>query len=423
MGVINIYVEEGHVRSQKEEDFLRSAADTLAGVIARRLVENEKEKLHAQLLQAQKMEAVGQLAGGISHDFNNILTAIIGYAHMLKMKLQDDEKLSSFAGHILSLSDKAANLTQSLLAFSRKQIMNPKPVNINDIIRAFEKLLSRIIREDIEIRTVLSENAPIVMADNGQIEQVLMNLATNARDAMPEGGMLTVETATVDIDQGFIREHGYGKTGPHAVISVTDSGAGMDRKTREKIFEPFFTTKEVGKGTGLGLAMVYGIIKQHDGYINVYSEPGIGTTFRIYLPLIEGKAEEMKLEVIKPLETGTETILLAEDETAVREFTKKLLEEYGYTVIDAIDGDDAIGKYKLHKDKIQLLMLDVIMPNRNGSEVYRAIKEITPDIKVLFTSGYPAEHINGMIAEGSGFILKPGSPTELLKKIREVLDR
>jgi len=369
------------------------------------------------------MEAVGQLAGGIAHDFNNILTAVIGYAHMLKMKLKDDKKLGSYADNILSLSDRAANLTQSLLAFSRKQIINPRPVNLNEIIRTVEKLLSRIIGEDMQLKAVLSARDLIIMADHLQIEQVLMNLATNARDAMPEGGRLTIGTEDVDIDHEFIKEHGYGTEGAYAVMSVTDSGAGMARETREKIFEPFFTTKETGKGTGLGLSMVYGIIKQHDGYINVYSEPGEGTTFRIYLPLIEAKADEIKPDFIKSLETGTETILLAEDETEVRAFTRKLLEEYGYKVIDAKDGDDTIDKFKLHKDKIELVILDVIMPNRNGREVCEAIKKITPDIKVLFTSGYPADHIDGMIGKGSVFILKPVSPTKLLQKIREVLDK
>ena len=411
-----------------EKVSISSVRDT-SGAITHFLAVKEditnQKSIEDQYRQSQKMEAVGQLAGGISHDFNNILTAIIGYAHLLKMKLQDDEKLRTYADHILSLSDRAATLTQSLLSFSRKQIMNPRPVNLNEIIRTVEKLLSRIIGENIKMRTVLSEKAPIAMADSGQLEQVLMNFVTNARDAMPEGGLLTIETETVDIDQGFIKQHGFGKEGQYVVISVTDSGTGMDKATIEKIFEPFFTTKEVGKGTGLGLSMVYGIIKQHDGYINVYSEPGKGTTFRIYLPLIPESIEKERdtPEVIHTLETGTETILLAEDESEVRLFTGKFLEEYGYKVIEAVDGDDAIGKFKLHTNKIQLVILDVIMPNRNGSEVYRAIKKIAPDIKVLFTSGYPAEHINGMIAEGSAFILKPVSPTKLLKKIREVLDK
>ena len=383
----------------------------------------ERKNLLNQLIQSQKMEAIGQLAGGISHDFNNILTAIIGYGHMLQIKLTENDTLRTYADHILSLSDRAATLTQSLLAFSRKQVMNPKSVQLNEIIRAAEKFLSRVIGEVIQLQTTLSEKDMIIMADHVQIEQVLMNLAANARDAMPEGGKLTIVTENTVMDPAFISENGFGKEGEYALISVTDTGTGMDKVTSEKIFEPFFTTKEVGKGTGLGLAMAYGIVKQHGGYITVYSEPGKGTTFRIYLPLIHAKAEEIRPEVIQPIQKGTETILLAEDEAEVRIFTKKLLEEYGYKVIDAVDGDDAISKFKSHKDKIQLALLDVLMPNRTGREVCDAIRKIVPDIKILFTSGYPAEYITERIQQGTELISKPIAPTTLLKKIREVLDK
>ena len=294
LGVIVVYLKEDHIRNQQEEDFLRAVADTLAGIIARKKAEDEQEKLHAQLLQALKMEAVGQLAGGIAHDFNNILTGIIGYSHILKTNMKEDDPLRTYPDHLLTLSERAANLTQSLLAFSRKQVMNPRPINLNEAIRTVEKLLFRIIGEDIRLKTVFSENDLIVMADTGQMEQVLMNLATNARDAMQTGGLLRIRTEQVDIEDEFIREHGFGEEGRYALISVTDTGTGMDKETREKIYEPFFTTKEIGKGTGLGLAMVYGIVKQHNGYINVYSESGEGTTFRIYLPLIQAKAEEIK---------------------------------------------------------------------------------------------------------------------------------
>jgi PAS domain S-box-containing protein len=425
IGVLDIYLKEGHIRDEREEEFLRSVADTLAGIIVRKQGEDEREKLNAQLLQAQKMEAVGQLAGGIAHDFNNILTAMIGYGHLLKMKLKEDESLSKYADHILSLSDRAANLTQSLLSFSRKRIMNPEPVNLNEIIKRIDHLLSRIIGEDIKLQTLLSEKDLIIMADSGHIEQALMNLATNARDAMPKGGLLSIATEKIAIDEEFIRDHGFGTEGEYALIAVTDTGAGMDRETREKIFEPFFTTKEVGKGTGLGLSMVYGVIEQHGGYLNVYSEPGSGTTFRIYLPLIEAKVDEIKPEVIHPVERGTETVLLAEDEEAIREFTKKMLEEYGYRVITAASGQEAIDEFKAHKDEIRLLLLDVIMPNRNGREAYEEIKKIRPDIKVLFMSGYPTDiiHKHKIIEKGFAYIDKPASPTKLLRKIREVLGK
>jgi len=383
----------------------------------------ERKKLEAQLIQAQKMEAVGQLAGGIAHDFNNILQALIGYGHVLKMKMKEDDPLKSYADHILLLSGRAANLTQSLLAFSRKQLIDPRPVDLNEIIRKVDKLLSRIIGEDIQFRMALSGKDLIVMADPMQIEQALMNLATNARDAMPEGGYLTIETEIVAIDHEFIKKHGYGMGGDYALIAVTDTGAGMDTETTEKIFQPFFTTKEVGKGTGLGLSMVYGIIKQNNGYINVYSEPGQGTTFKIYLPLIRAKAEEVKPEVIQPVERGTETVLLAEDAPDVRLFTKMYLEELGYKVIEAADGEDAINKFTLDKDKIQLVLLDVIMPKKNGEEVYYEIKKIRPDIKALFMSGYTADvmHKQGIIEKGFKFIMKPFSPIKLSEKIREVL--
>jgi signal transduction histidine kinase/CheY-like chemotaxis protein len=425
LGVIDIYLKEGHIRNRKEEDFLLTVADTLAGIIVRKQGEEEKEKLNAQLLQAQKMEVVGQLAGGVAHDFNNILAAMIGYGHILKMKLKEEDPLRRYADNILSLSDRAANLTQSLLAFSRKQIINPRPVSINEIIKRIEYLLSRIIGEAIKLQTMFSEEELIVMADPGQIEQVLMNLASNARDAMPEGGVLTIVTEKIAIDEEFIKEHGFGKEGESALIAVTDTGAGMDRETREKIFEPFFTTKEVGKGTGLGLSMVYGVVEQHEGHINVYSEPGSGTTFRIYLPLIEAKIEKVKPEVIQSVERGTETVLLAEDEEAIREFIKKLLEGYGYKAITAASGQEAIDEFKAHKDEIQLLLFDVIMPNRNGREAYEEIKKISPDIKVLFMSGYPADiiHKHDIIENGFGYIEKPVSPTKLLRKIREALGK
>jgi PAS domain S-box-containing protein len=424
LGVIDIYLKEGHSRDQKEEEFLLMVADTLAGIIERKKVEEEKEKLHEQLLQAQKMEAVGQLAGGIAHDFNNILSAMIGYGHLLQIKLKEDDPLRIYADHILSLSDRAANLTQSLLAFSRKQIMNPKTVDMNEIIRKVERLLARIIGEDIELKSILAEKELIIMADPLQIEQVLMNLATNARDAMPEGGKLEIITEEVEFDELFIKTSGYGKAGRYAHISVSDNGSGMDEETREHIFEPFFTTKEVGKGTGLGLAMAYGIIKQHNGDINVYSEPGRGTIFRIYLPLIEAKTEEIKPEDIQVIKKGTETVLLAEDGAEVREFTKNLLEEYGYNVIITVDGQNAIDEFKVYKDKIQLLLLDVIMPNKNGKEAYEEIKQIKPDIRALFMSGYPADvlHKHGILEKGLAYIEKPISPANLLKIIREVLD-
>lgn len=388
-----------------------------------------KRRLEEQLRQSQKMEAIGTLAGGIAHDFNNILTAIIGYAGLLKTGVSQDDLLRDYVDEMMVSCERAALLTQSLLAFSRKQVISPKPVDLNKVIKKVEALLMRVIGEDIELRTVLTHRDLTVMADVGQIEQVLMNLAANARSAMPDGGILSIGTEALELDDEFTKAHGYGISGPYALVSVTDTGHGMDEKTKERIFEPFFTTREVGKGTGLGLAMVYGIIKQHEGYINTYSELGKGTTFKIYLPLIQVKAEVT--EPVKPAlarsgpPKGSETILLAEDDSEVRKITRNILEGSGYKVIEAVDGEEAINKFMLNKDEIQLLIFDVIMPRKSGKEAYEEVKKIAPGVKALFTSGYTADiiHRKGVLEEGLNFIPKPVAPDNLLKKMREVLDQ
>jgi|GEM_PF-1512355 len=386
----------------------------------------ERKLLESQLIQSQKMESIGQLAGGVAHDFNNILTAIMGYAGLLLMKMKKDDPLRQNAEQIVASSERAASLTNSLLAFSRKQIIHMNPLNLNEILRRLEKLLLKLIGEDIELKTVLTDEDLVVMADGNQIEQVLMNLAINARDAMPDGGLMMIETERIEIDEEYTKTHGYGEPGTYALISVADTGTGIDEKTRKRIFEPFFTTKEVGKGTGLGLSIVYGIIKQHKGYINVYSEMGKGTTFKIYLPLSEERVIEIKPAPETPVATcGTETLLLAEDDADVRKFTVYVLEEAGYTVIEAKDGEEAINKFMENKDKVQLLLLDVIMPKKNGKEVYDEIVKAKPEIKALFMSGYTANiiHKKGILEEGLDFVLKPVSPTKLLRVVREVLDR
>lgn len=384
----------------------------------------ESKKLQQQLLQSQKMEAVGQLAGGIAHDFNNILTAIIGYGSLLQMEMSRDDPLSTYITHILTSAQRAANLTQALLAFSRKQIISPKPIDPNGIIRLLEKLLSRLIGEDIELTIDLTHKDLTIMADSTQIEQVLMNLATNARDAMPEGGSLIISTDLVRFDCEFITAHGYGRPGSYALISVEDTGEGIDMTARERIFEPFFTTKEMGKGTGLGLAMVYGIIKQHDGYINVYSEPGNGTIFKIYLPTIKSKVEEMKSEDLPIMGGSMETILVAEDDPRVRQLTREVLENYGYRVLEAVDGMDAVKVFHDNKDDIRLVILDVIMPRKNGKECFTEIRKINPGIKAIFTSGYTADivHKKGILEEGLQFLSKPLSPQLLLKEVWELLN-
>jgi len=385
----------------------------------------ERKRLEEQLLQAQKMEAIGQLAGGIAHDFNNILTAIIGFGNLLKMETEKDDPLRSYITQILDSAARAANLTQALLAFSRKQIISPKPVNLNEIIKGIDSLLSRLIGEDVELSTMLTDKDLIIMADSGQIDQVLMNLATNSRDAMPDGGRLIIRTELTEFDSEFVKAHGFGQPGHYALIAVEDTGHGMDEETRERIFEPFFTTKDVGKGTGLGLAMAYGIIKQHNGYITVYSELNEGTIFKIYLPLIKSKVTDTALTGVPTPMGGKETILVAEDNDQVRELIRKVLSGYGYEVLEAVDGEDAIRIFKRNRDSIQLLILDVVMPKKNGKEVYKQIKRERPDMEAIFTSGYTADivHNKGILEKGLNFILKPLSPEELLTKVRKVLDK
>jgi PAS domain S-box-containing protein len=400
-------------------------ATVASDITDRKLVEEEHRKLQEQLQHSQKMEAVGLLAGGVAHDFNNILTAIIGYANIVKMKMKKEDPLKTHLDQILRSSERGAHLTQSLLAFSRKQLISPKPVDLNIVIRNVKKLLGRVITEDIELKVALDERHLIIMADSGQMEQILMNLATNAKDAMPHGGSLTIGTEIATIDEQFIRQHGFGDRGEYALLSVGDTGTGMDEKTRERIFEPFFTTKEVGRGTGLGLAMVYGAIKQNGGYITVLTEPGKGTTFNIYLPLIKTMlTKEKTSQIVELIEGGTETILIAEDDESLRGLAASVLKEFGYTVIEAKDGPDAIEKFNEHKGTVRLLILDVIMPRKNGKEVYDEIKKTFPDIRVLFVSGYTSEivHKKGIIDLRLNFLSKPISPNQLLKQVRDILD-
>jgi CheY-like chemotaxis protein len=383
----------------------------------------EKGHLEAQLRQAQKMEAIGQLAGGVAHDFNNILTAVIGYGNLLKAKMAQDDPLRTYVEHILASSGKAVNLTQSLLAFGRKQIIELKPCKVSTLIKNVEKLLARLLTEDIELRTFISPSDPTILADPTQIDQVLINLSTNARDAMPNGGHLKIEVKPAQINRAFVESHGYGEIGNYVLISVSDTGLGMDTATKEKIFDPFFTTKEIGKGTGLGLSIVYGIVKQHNGYIIVESQPGKGTTFNIYLPIVKMKEEKIKPEAFSA-RGGSETILIGEDNTSVRHLAKEVLEQFGYSVIEARDGDDAVSKFEQSANNIDLVILDVVMPKKNGREVYEAIKMIKPEIKVFFMSGYTADILSdkGMHEEKLDYTPKPISPQEFLVKVRAVLD-
>ena len=401
----------------------------------------EQARLEAQYLHSQKMESIGTLAGGVAHDFNNILTAILGYGHLALMGLaEDDPRKANIAG-MLEAADRAKHLTRELLLFSRKQLFEPKPVDLDDLVTKFERFLKRVIGEDIEVRLDFHAHAGeaggagavaggeegrlMILADPFQLEQVLMNLATNARDAMPHGGTLALKTARVELTEDFVAAHGFGKPGDYALLTVTDTGEGMAEETAKRIFEPFFTTKDVGKGTGLGLSVAYGIVKQHDGYINAYSEPGHGTAFRIYLPIRPASATVAAPEPDseKP-EGGTETILVAEDDNSIRELAKTVLSKFGYTVIEASDGEEAVGKFREHSDTVRLLLMDLIMPKMNGKEAYDQIRRIRPDIKIIFSSGYAPDQLMAKVQfnRNSHLIQKPASPFDLLRKVRKVLD-
>jgi PAS domain S-box-containing protein len=403
----------------------RNEAGDVVGVFAAARDISERKKLEDQLRQSQKMEAVGLLAGGVAHDFNNLLQAIIGYGHLLLMKMGESDPLKLDVDMMLAAADKATDVTRSLLAFSRKQVMNPQPVNLNERISHMEKFLARVIGEEIRISTVFREEPLYVNVDSVQIEQVLMNLATNARDSMPRGGILSIATESVEMDAHFIKVHGYGEPGWYARISLGDTGTGMDAATVKRVFEPFFTTKEFGKGSGLGLAIVYGIVRQHNGYIDLDSEPGKGTTFRIYLPLMKAAPAEAQVFSHPPQpERGTETILIAEDDQHARMLLKELLTAFGYAVIEAADGEDALEKFIGNRDRIHLLLLDMIMPKKRGNEVYDEIRKKGCTVKAVFLSGYPADvvHGNQLLEQGLDLIIKPVSPRNLLMKIREVLD-
>ncbi|MBU3937485.1 MAG: PAS domain S-box protein, partial [Proteobacteria bacterium] len=402
------------------------AANVFAGYIGSCLDITVHKTLENQVRHAVKMESIGTLAGGVAHDFNNILMAIIGYGQLTLMSMSQDDPQRLNIEHMLEGADRAARLTKDLLLFSRKQVSERKPVDLDEIIKTVEKFIVRVIGEDIACKTRLPEQPLIILADSHQLEQVLMNFATNARDAMPKGGTFSVTAEQTILNQDFTAAHGFGRPGLYALLTVSDNGCGMDEQTRNRIFDPFFTTKEVGKGTGLGLAVVYGIIKQHEGYINVYSEPGRGATFRIYLPLVVAESPEKIIEEKEqPPAHGTETILIAEDDESLRTLAVTALTRFGYTVIEAVDGEEAVQKFKKNQTAIKLLLFDIVMPKMNGQEAYEAIRNIRPDIKAIFMSGYAPEMIREKAALESTapLLAKPLSPTELLKKVRDILDR
>ena len=415
---------------------LTRAFDTMGGQIesaqrrlvqdleARTKMEDARRALEEQLEQSRKMEAVGRLAGGVAHDFNNLLTAILGYSNLVLEELEPGHPARADVEQMRRAGESAASLTQQLLAFSRKQILQPQVLELNQVVTRAESLLQRLIGEHIRLVTALDPSLDRVNADPGQLEQVIVNLAINARDAMPEGGNLTIETANVELDEAYVRQHGGSSPGAHVMLAVSDTGVGMDAETRARIFEPFFTTKRRGEGTGLGLSTVYGIVTQSGGSIQVYSEPMHGTTFKVYFPRASEPERQGAVPAPADALEGTETILLAEDQPEVRSVARAVLERYGYQVLEASHGHEALRILRAHQQKIHLLLSDVVMPSMSGPELARLVQLEEPGIRVLYASGYTDDAIvrHGVLDPGVAFLQKPFTPTALLRKIRELLD-
>lgn len=405
-------------------DIVEGVLGLLRDVTERKQAEKEREKLEERLQQAQKMEAVGQLAGGIAHDFNNLLQVILGHVDLIQGELGPENACAAGLDEVHRAAERAADLTRQLLAFSRRQIISPVDLDLNELIQGILKMIHRVIGEHIELSFMPGNSLNTVHVDRGQIEQVLMNLCVNARDAMPNGGGLTIKTENVQFDAESYDEQMIGADGWYVMLSVTDTGCGMDETVQEQIFDPFFTTKEVGQGTGLGLATVYGIVKQHDGLINVYSELDKGTMFKVYLPAVARPAEEIQPSIEKPVVGGSETILLAEDEESVRTLSCHMLRTAGYTVLAARNGEEALRLFAKHPDEIDLALLDVIMPKLGGKGVMERIQTERPTMRFLFCSGYDesAIHTNFVIKEGLHLIMKPYRRADLLRAIRTTLD-
>jgi PAS domain S-box-containing protein len=399
-------------------------------ISVRKASEEALRRSEEQLLQSQKMEAIGQLAGGVSHDFNNLLTAIVGYAELMTMRLKPGDPLLRDVAEIRKAADRASALTRQLLAFSRKQLLTPRVVDLNAVVRQMENLLHRVIGEDIRLVSHLAPDLHAVRVDPGQIEQVILNLAVNARDALPEGGLLTIETQNVDLRERLVLADEALAPGRYVLLAVSDNGVGMDAETLKRVFEPFFTTKEQGKGTGLGLSTVYGIVRQSGGQIMVYSEPGHGACFRIYLPREPHPPGSAAASLPVPpeparAERGSETVLIVEDEHTVRELTRQVLRLHGYRTLEAASGPEALAVAAAHDGEIDLLVTDVVMPGMNGPDLAGKLQAVRPDTAVLFLSGYTSHAIvrGGMLRQGSDFLQKPFTPTDLASTVRAVLDR
>ncbi len=418
-GVINLYVKSGHIRNEKEEIFFAAVADLIAGMIQRSKVED-------QLRQSQKMEVIGRLAGGIAHDFNNLLTVIMGSCTFFLQGKFPAEAGRELIEEVAAAGKRAADLTRRLLTFSRQNIVETKILNLNDVIMQMDKMIRRVIGEDIELVTVPERDLGSVKADPSQMEQVIMNLAVNARDAMANGGKLTIETGNAVLDQNYSKEHPEVPSGEYTMLAVSDTGSGMTADVQSHLFEPFFTTKEPGRGTGMGLATCYSIVKQSGGHIWVYSERDRGTTFKIYLPCVKEKSDAPDMIVkLKDLPRGQETILLVEDEATVRKLAVRILIQQGYSVVETTTPDDALRKMAEYSGgKIHLLITDVIMPKMNGKELALRFIQHCPDSKVLYMSGYTHNVIlhHGTLDSGINFLQKPFTMESFACKVREVLD-
>jgi signal transduction histidine kinase/ActR/RegA family two-component response regulator len=387
--------------------------------------ETESHRLVEQSRQAQKMESIGRLAGGVAHDFNNLLTVIGGCADRIVNALGFDHQARQDLEEIRRAASRASDLTRQLLAFSRRQVLAPEVLSLNRVVADMERLLRRLIGEDIELRTVLAPDLGNVRADPGQLEQVIVNLAVNAQDAMPQGGSLTIETANARLDESRAWEHVSLRPGPYAMLAISDTGVGIDPAAREHLFEPFFTTKEMGKGTGLGLATVYGIVKQSEGYIWVYSEPGHGTTFKIYLPEVDDSPTWPR--AAKPearSARGTETVLVAEDNAAVRSLVGRTLTEAGYAVLEAATAADALTLAREYPGRIHLLLSDVVLPGEAGTQLAKGVASLRPGLRILYMSGYTNDAVlrRGILAHGQSYLQKPFAPADLLRQLRRALD-
>ncbi len=398
---------------------------TIQDITERKRMEEEKDRLQAQLLQAQKMESVGRLAGGVAHDFNNMLGVIIGNAELALMETKAEDPFRQNVQEILKASQRSTETVRQLLAFARKQTISPLVLDLNDTVPRVLKMLRRLIGEDVELRWIPGKDVETVRMDPNQINQILMNLVVNSRDAIPGVGTITIESAKTLLDESYCRQHSGAIPGEYVRLTVSDTGTGMSKEIMEHLFDPFFTTKEVGKGTGLGLATVYGIVTQNNGVINVYSEPDRGTTFKIYLPRFEGEAVSALEEEERKLPEGTETVLVAEDEAPLLTLARKILTKVGYTVLPAHSPTEALSLAEEHVGEIHLLLTDVVMPEMNGPELMEKLHAIRPAVKGLFMSGYTADVVaqQGVLDEGIHFIEKPFSPKALADKVREVLDK